>query len=131
MLVTPFDAQHDAAEPLGFYITARDTREKLLYLTDSYYTKYSFPGVTHMIIECNYSEEKLRENVRDGILPADRVPRLAHSHMSLETLLDLLRSNDLSSLRQIWLCHLSNDNSSADDFRRQVRQATGTEVYIC
>ena len=50
--------------------------------------------------------------------------------MSIETLLDLLRSNDMSKVRQIYLLHLSDNNSDAEAFKRQVRQETGAEVYI-
>lgn len=51
----PVKTEHDAKEPLGFLIYSRTTREKLLFATDTYYIRYRFPGLTHIMIECNYA----------------------------------------------------------------------------
>lgn len=129
--VLPFDVQHDAKEPLGYLLTSRATGEKLLYFTDTYYIKYRFEGLTHIMGECNYSMDIIEESVRNGYVPAELVPRLVKSHMSLEHFLDLLRANDLRSVKQIYLLHLSNNNSDADRFKTAVQKLTGTEVYVC
>lgn len=129
--ILPFDVQHDAPEPLGFLIYSTLTREKLLYFTDTYYVRYKFSGLTHIMGECNYSIELAKASVREGRIPAEMLPRLVKSHMSLETFLDFLRANDLSHVRQIYLLHLSNNNSDEIMFRQAVQELTGTEVYIC
>jgi len=129
--VLPFDVEHDAPEPLGFLFTSRATGEKLLYFTDTYFVRYRFRGLTHIMAECNYSEEGLRRSVEAGYVPVERVPRLLKSHMSLEHLLDMLRANDLSRVRQIYLLHLSRDNSDERRFREEVQKLTGAEVYVC
>lgn len=129
--VLPFDVQHDAKEPLGFLLTSRVTGEKLLYFTDTYYLKYRFDGLTHIMGECNYSMDIIEESVSKGYIPQELVPRLVKSHMSLEHFLDLLRANDLRTVKQIYLLHLSNNNSDADRFRKAVQKLTGTEVYVC
>ena len=81
--------------------------------------------------ECNYSMDIIEESVRKGYVPPELVPRLVKSHMSLEHFLDLLRANDLRSVKQIYLLHLSNNNSDADRFKTAVQKLTGTEVYVC
>lgn len=129
--VLPFDVEHDAPEPLGFLITSMLTHEKLLYFTDTYYIKYRFEGLTHIMGECNFSIELAKASVREGRIPAELLPRLLKSHMSLETFLDFLRANDLSRVRQIYLLHLSDNNSDETAFRRAVQELTGTEVYVC
>lgn len=129
--VLPFDVQHDAPEPLGFLCTSTVTREKLLYFTDTYYLKYRFQGVTHIMAECNYSEDSIRNSVEAGYIPVELVPRLVKSHMSLEHLIDMLRANDLRFLRQIYLIHLSESNSNAEKFRDEIQRQTGAEVYVC
>lgn len=129
--VLPFDVQHDAPEPLGFLCTSTATGEKLLYFTDTYYLKYRFQGLTHIMAECNYSEEGIRSSVDAGYIPVELVPRLVKSHMSLEHLLDMLRANDLRLLRQIYLIHLSENNSNAEKFKEEVQRQTGAEVYVC
>lgn len=129
--VLPFDVQHDAKEPLGYLMTSRETGEKLLYFTDTYYIKYTFDGLTHIMGECNYSIDIVEDNARRGYIPQELVPRLVKSHMSLDHFLDLLRKNDLHRVKQIYLLHLSNNNSDADRFKTAVQKATGAEVYVC
>lgn len=129
--VLPFDVQHDAPEPLGFLLTSRRTGEKLLYFTDTYYLKYRFTGLTHIMGECNYSMDIVEQSVRNGYIPPELVPRLIKSHMSLEHFLDLLKANNLHEVKQIYLLHLSNNNSDAERFREAVQKLTGTEVYVC
>lgn len=128
--VLPFDVQHDAPEPLGFLFTSVETGEKLLYFTDTYYIKYKFQGLTHIMAECNYDAETLQRSVDAGYIPIELVPRLVKSHMSLEHFLDLLKANDLSKVRQIYLLHLSNNNSDEKRFKEEVQKLTGAEVYV-
>lgn len=117
--ICPFDVQHDAAEPLGFVITSRVTRERVLFFTDTYYIKYVFRDVDIIMGECNYSLKTMTAQ-RD---------RLFESHMSLEHFLDLLDS--YPRVRKIYLLHLSDDNSDAEMFRREVQKKTGAQVYVC
>lgn len=129
--VLPFDVQHDAPDPLGFLLTSIATGEKLLYFTDTYYIKYRFTGLTHIMGECNYSMDIIEQSVRNGYIPPELVPRLIKSHMSLDHFLDLLKANDLRQVKQIYLLHLSNNNSDAERFKEAVQKLTGTEVYVC
>lgn len=123
--VLPFDAVHDCAEPLGFLLSSGT--EKLLYLTDSGYCKYRFDGVTHIAVECNHSVELLRQSGLSEVVQN----RIMRNHMSLETLLDMLRANDLRQLREVHLLHMSDGNSNEKAFKEAVQAATGVEVYIC
>lgn len=129
--VLPFDVQHDAAEPLGFLIRSMTSGEKLLFFTDTYYLKYKFPGCDIIMAECNYTMDQLLKNVADGITPAYRIQRLAKSHMSLEALEGMLKANDLSRLKKIYLMHLSNDNSDEETMKTRIQKLTGVEVYVC
>ncbi len=129
--VLPFDVQHDAPQPLGFLLTSTETGEKLLYFTDTYYIKYRFDRLTHIMAECNYDKETLQRSVEAGYIPIELVPRLMKSHMSLEHFLDLLKANDLHSVKQIYLLHLSDNNSDENRFKLEVQKQTGAEVYVC
>ena len=129
--VLPFDTQHDAPEPLGFLLKSTVTDEKLLYFTDSYYLKYRFTGITHILCEANYDPEILRRRVESGEVPRMLADRVISSHMSIDHLEDFLRACDLSKLRKIWLCHLSDGNSNAAEFRRRIQRLTGVEVEVC
>lgn len=126
--VLPFDTVHDAAEPLGFLIAGDG--EKVLYLTDTAYCPYCFRGLTRIMIECNYSKEILDRNIEAGRLHPGMRRRLLRSHMSLDRVLDFLAANDLTAVREIILVHLSDGNSDAGEFKRQVQAATGRMVRV-
>ena len=128
--VLPFDVQHDAPEPLGFLLQSVVTGEKLLYFTDTYYLKYRFNGLTHIMGECNYEIRILDKNIADGKYPKEIKNRLLKSHMSLDTFLEFLKANDLSKLQQVHLVHLSNYNSNADYFKECIQRVTGVGVYV-
>lgn len=126
--VLPFDVVHDAAEPVGFLLASQTG--KVVYLTDTAYCPYRFEGVTHFLVECNYSIRLLNENVRRGIVPEMVKSRIIQSHMALETVVDFLRSCDLSQAREIWLLHLSDNNADEAYFKRRIQEVTGKAVYI-
>ena len=123
--VYPFDTTHDAAEPLGFVVIT-ETGEKLLYASDTPYLKYMVEGLTVIAIECNYEASMLQES---SLLPAVK-RRIVHSHFSLEYVKGFLQANDLSRVREIHLLHMSDGNSDAARFKREVQELTGKPVVI-
>ena len=127
----PFDVEHDAPEPLGFLLRSMETGEKLLYVTDTYYIRYRFEGLTHIMLEANYDAEALEQNVKDHRVDLSRAKRTVFSHMGIDTVIKTLESFELGSLQQVWLLHLSNDNALADEFKKKVQALTGREVYVC
>ena len=82
------------------------------------------------MIECNYQEKYLFENVENGSLPKALVPRLTESHMSLETCLEFLEKQDLSKVKIIYLLHLSDGNCNADECMNEVMAETGLPVIV-
>jgi len=123
--IKPFQMHHSAAEPLGF-LMANQSHEKLLFVTDTAYVAYRFEGLTHLMLEANFSAPLLKENTDSSELRRS----ILQDHMSLETLLDMLRANDLSTVEEIHLLHLSDNNSDADMFKRRVQETTGKPVYV-
>ena len=124
--IMPFAAIHDAAEPLGFYLVTANF-ESLVFLTDSAYCPVRFPRIDYLLLECNYSDSVLRENVK--LAPA-RHKRILQNHFGLENALTMLRSNDLSKLKEIHLLHLSNDNADAAEIKCRIAGVAGVPVYI-
>lgn len=125
--ILPFDCQHtnqDGSEcpNLGFLIQHKGLG-KVLFATDTYYLKYTFKGLEHILIECNYSERDL------DIIPPERVRTLS-SHMSLETLKDTLKTWDLSNTKDITLIHLSGEYGDPNYFKEEIQKATGCVVNI-
>lgn len=131
LVVMPFDVEHDTAEPMGFWIKSNATGESLLYFTDTYYIKYTFDGVTHIIAECNYTEEAIAQSIKNGVINASLGARIYKSHMSLETLLKTINSMNTSKLQQIYIGHLSNNNSNEKVMLEELQKATGVEIIVC
>jgi phosphoribosyl 1,2-cyclic phosphodiesterase len=126
--VLPFDVRHDAEEPLGF-LCAKGS-EKLLFATDTNYLPYRFKGLTHIMLGVDYDAEILKENTLTGTVDPERAKRTLQNHMSLETACGFFRANDMSRVQGIWLLHLSNDNSHAEQFKTEIEKLTGRPVYI-
>lgn len=127
--IRSFDVQHDCAEPVGFLIHHEETGN-VLFLTDSYYVAYTFPNLHNIIVEANYSQEILDDRLRRGDSPEFLRNRVLNSHMSLKTCKELLQANDLRETNNIVLIHLSDSNSNADQFKREVSNLTGKQVHI-
>lgn len=127
--VLPFDVKHDAAEPLGFLIHHHECGT-VLFLTDSYYSPYTFRGLNNIIIEANYCQTILDKRLADGENPQFLRDRVITSHLSLASCKELLQANDLSGVNNILLIHLSDGNSDAKRFQREVQEATGKRVYV-
>lgn len=124
-----FDVKHDAAEPVGYLIKHAETGN-VLFLTDTYFCEYSFSGLNNIIIEANYCQDILDENVKAGVLHEKLRNRIIISHMSIDTCIDLLKANDLSQVNNIVLIHLSDKNSNAVQFKQRVQEATGKCVHV-
>jgi Metal-dependent hydrolases of the beta-lactamase superfamily I len=128
-MILPFETEHDAAEPVGFLLASRGGG-KVLFATDTFYLKYKFKGLTHIMVECNYSSSILKRNISAGAILQEMKNRLLKSHFSLENLKEFFKSNDLSKVQEIHLLHLSDGNSDEDLFKKEIMKATGKMVFI-
>ncbi len=126
--VLPFEAKHDAKEPLGFLM--QSGADKLLYLTDSFYCKYKFVGLTYIMVECNYCKDILEANCDSGLMHPKLRNRIMRSHFSLEHVKEFLSAIDLHLVREIHLIHLSEDNADPQRCRDEVEALTGIPTYI-
>ena len=126
--VLPFPVQHDAQEPLGFLIQS-DAGDKLLFITDSFYCKYRFSGVTHIMIEANYKKSILDENIASGIVPASIRNRIIKSHFEIENVKAFLGACDLSQCRELHLIHISSTNGATAGFVDEIQAMTGLPTY--
>jgi phosphoribosyl 1,2-cyclic phosphodiesterase len=127
--IIAFKVEHDAAEPMGFLINHPETGI-VLFLTDTYYSKYTFAGLNNVIVEANYCQGILDKRVQDGANPKFLRDRVITSHMSLATCKELLAANDLAGVNNIVLIHLSDGNSDAKRFQREVQEVTGKQVHV-
>ena len=127
--IIPFNVKHDAQQPVGFLINHAETGT-ILFVTDTYYVAKKFRGLNNIIVECNYSQEILDGKMRSGASPEFLRNRIFKSHMNLNTCKELLRANDLTAVNNIVLIHLSDSNSNAKQFKKEIQACTGKTVYV-
>lgn len=125
--IMPFDVKHDANEPLGFLIEHPECG-KTLFLTDTYYCRYTFPGLNNILIEANYSKEIIDKKFGPDSEKEFLRNRILQSHFSLANCKDMLSANDLSKVNNIVLIHLSDSNSDEKQFVKEVTELTGKNV---
>lgn len=130
MYVIPFSTVHDSAEPVGFIIIDGMNDEVLAFITDTAYVEYKFPKLDYLMCECNYVKSTLDNNVLDGKLHPDLRNRIVKNHMSLETMLGLIKANNTSKLKAVYVLHLSDSNSDEELIVNEVKKATGVPVYV-
>ena len=130
--VSPFDLIHDAAEPLGFIIEHRECG-KILFVTDTRYVPLSFrlQGLDHIMVEANYSDDILDDNVLEEKVTMDRAVRVRRTHMSLRSACELVMANETPALKTVILLHLSSGNADPDRFAREAaKSALLAQVYV-
>jgi phosphoribosyl 1,2-cyclic phosphodiesterase len=127
--IKPFEVEHDAEEALGF-VLANTEGDRLVFLTDTYYCRYKFTGLTHIMVECNYSIDIVNQRIVAGELHPGQKKRLLRSHFGLEHVKGFLKANDISKVQEIWLLHLSDGNSDAARFKTEIQETTGKLVHV-
>ena len=125
--IIPFGVQHDVL-CYGCLIDHPATG-RILFLTDTYLCEYSFPNLNHIIIEANYADDILEENILQGIEHPSKRERLLTSHMEIKTTKAVLMAQDISVVQNIILTHLSDRNSDEARFVDDIKALTGKPVY--
>lgn len=131
LIIVPFEAVHDVAEPVSYFIKTRDDKESLIFVTDTAYMKYKIPACDVLMIECNYVKSVLDEKDKQGEIDVSLRNRIVKNHMSLETLVEALKAADLSRTKKIYVLHLSDLNSDEEMIKRTIQETTGIEVVVC
>lgn len=114
---------------VGYIIEHRDMG-KTLFITDTMMLEYRVGGIRHLMLECNYADDILQENIDAGVVPVGMRERLLQSHMELETTKEIIRVSDKSNLDDVILVHLSDNNSDEQRFRNEIQSVAGVPTYI-
>jgi len=127
-----FDTQHDCPGSLGFVIKDLNTKELLLFATDTAYLRQRFTYKFSIImLECSYDRDVLGKRVESGDINETLAKRLLESHMEWHNTLRYLQDFcDLSKCHEIHLLHLSRDNIDAEYVRSQIEKTTFIETKI-
>lgn len=126
--VQPFAVQHDV--PCVGYVITHQEMGKMVFFTDTYACRYRFKGVDTYLIEANYADEILQENIMQGRLPGMLRDRIMLSHMDIDNTVGFLQTSDLSRVQNIILVHMSAGNGNAELFKRKVAEATGMPAEV-
>lgn len=122
-VIFPFLVPHDVP-CYGYKIVHKDMGD-LLFVTDAEYVKYKFPGINHIMVEANYAQDILDENMNGGEIPKALRDRIMKSHTSLKTAKDMVMANKNPMLRNVVLLHLSSHNSDRRRFEKEVQDIAG------
>ena len=125
--VQPLPVKHDV--PCVGYIVQHDDMGKMLFITDTVTFDYIVPGLTAVLIEANYADDILNENIAREPKKAAQRYRLLNSHMEIGQTKQRLAEQDLSAVENIVLIHLSDDNSDEERFVAEVRDQTYKTVW--
>jgi len=124
--VIAYPAVHNARQPVMFTFQTRD--KHILYAVDTsaiYLPEWQH--FSHIIIEANYNSERLFKNVMNGKIHGIVAQHIKEDHMSIKDTIEYLKSEEPE---QVYLAHLSKTNADPDDFKEQVQEETGAEVYV-
>ncbi|MBQ6751896.1 MAG: MBL fold metallo-hydrolase [Bacteroidaceae bacterium] len=118
--ITAFLLPHDATENVGYHLEVGEHR--FTVMTDvgdaTEKVKHYIAQSTHLILEANYDEEMLQHGRYPEILK-ERIT-CGHGHLSNKKAAHALAENFHPDLKQVWLCHLSEENNHPELARKTV-----------
>jgi phosphoribosyl 1,2-cyclic phosphodiesterase len=118
--VTPFGVPHDSSDNVGFFIEAGGTNFCIITdagsVTDE--MKTFIRRARHLVIEANHDEEM----VQFGPYPRFLKDRILSDtgHLSNHNSGVTIAENMTEELRNVWLCHLSEENNHPELARKTV-----------
>lgn len=123
--IRSFDLPHDGTENRGFLIEVDN--QKVLYMTDFEYCKYSFKKskINHMLIECNYQKEYVEHS-------SVNFSHKVKGHCSLDYTKRFIKDNETDSLRTVIMIHRGISTTNPDECVEEVEKdvESGVEVYM-
>ena len=126
--VVPFHNFHDV-EIYGYMMRHKEMGT-MIFSTDTYKMGLYVSGVDHYLIEANYSDTLLKDNVWNGNINKAQADRIMLSHMSLDYTVKYLMECKAENAKTITLCHLSERNSDPKEFKATVESAFGIPCSI-
>lgn len=125
--IQPLTVKHDV--PCVGYIIQHDDMGKLLFITDTITFDYIVPGLNVVMIEANYADDIVAENIAKDPKKAGMRKRLLNSHMEIDETKAILACQDLSEVDKIILIHISDSNADENRFVNEVADQTHKDVF--
>lgn len=123
--VQPLPLKHNV-ENYGFIITTADDN-KIVFATDCAEFRYKIRGVHHWIIESNYSDDIIIDNMCNN----EYSRSASKNHLEIGQTIDVLKNNFCVDTQTIVLCHLSQGNADEKEFVQRVKNELAfSNVYV-
>lgn len=117
--VMPLEVEHGV--PNFAYVIDHPKMGRLVFATDCVSFPYAIKDVTHILMECNYVEEVVLNNLLDG----EEVRSQCENHMELGETIEAVRRLQNPLLRNVILCHLSSGNADRKIMTEMFEQELG------
>ena len=124
------DMHHDCP-CVGYMVYSTNTKERLFFATDTYKITVNPQEIDYLILEINYQKEIVNKLVNEGKMESGIRARLLFSHYELSKALNWLSKIDKNRLKRIYIAHLSNGHSNAEEIKAAVIAETGIPTMIC
>jgi hypothetical protein len=96
---------------------------KLVFALDCEEFLYKIRDVNHWVIEANHDFDVMLDHALENMYSASA----SEHHLSIDQCVDALVTNKCDAMNTIVLAHLSDSNSDADKFIREVRNAVSID----
>lgn len=110
-------------EVYGFHIY-HPKMGTLVYASDMEFVKWKFKDINHFLIESNYDLDEL-EN--DG---GAKNRHVFSGHHSIQAACKFIQANKSEEMKNVILCHLSQDNGSPENFKKMMQEIVGDSVNV-
>ena len=109
----------------AYYIES-PSGHRMVYLTDFMYSRLTFLNlkIQTLLVACNHDN-----NVEEGDNEA-KYRHILSGHSSLNTVKEIIRKNQTSSLRNIILCHLSESNATPVKMLNEIHGIVNPNVRV-
>ena len=123
-IVQAIKVEH-SAENYAFILDTPDN-VRILFCTDAVRFPYKVRGVNVMMIEANYSEDIIVDNLCKGY----DIRSKNQYHMEINDTIECIKNTYNPDLNTICLIHLSDAQSNEEEFKKRVYEEVGIMPYV-
>ena len=123
-IVQPLEVQHNCQD--FAFIIEHEEIGKLVFVTDAVSFPYKVKGVSHLLIDANYSEDLIIDNLCRN----QEIRSHNEYHMEIGKTIEAIKRNMNPELRTLMLIHLSDGQSGEKLFQKMVFEEVGIKPII-